>query len=122
MIRNYKPEIEIIPLREITDMVSLAVFKRNDAVGTPISVNCTITNVYQFGQGLGFWTHNNLKPKGLETRNRKLEPSLPKRDPTNFTAFPLMSLADFIRNNPVYSPVGTPHQPISVNRSITKAY
>ena len=30
-------------------MVSLAVFLRKDAVGTPISVNCSTTKVYQIG-------------------------------------------------------------------------
>ena len=54
-------------------MVSLAIFMRNDAVGTLISVNCSITKVYPFGQGLGFWIHNSLKPKVLYVQKLETE-------------------------------------------------
>ena len=46
----------------------------------------------------------------------------PKSTIQNPQRFLMVSLADFIRNIMVYSPVGTRHQPNSVEHGVTKVY
>ena len=46
----------------------------------------------------------------------------PKGTIQNPQCFLMVSLADFIRNIMVYPPVGTRHQPNSVDHGVTKVY